>query len=352
MRKSTYVLPVIVVLAVIALSSIFVVDEREKALVMQFGQIKSVKEEPGLAFKIPLIQEVVKYDDRILSLDTETIEVTPSDDRRLVVDAFARYRISDVVRFRQAVGVGGLRTAEDRLSGILNAQIREVLGADQVTSDVILSTDRRGLTNRIRDQARQQALSLGLDVVDVRLKQTNLPSQNLDATFARMRAEREREAADEIARGNEAAQRVRALADRTVVETQSEANRDGDIIRGEADAERNGIFAEAYGADPEFFGFYRSLQAYETSLGSGNSSMVMTPKGEFFEYFKSQGEIDVPAASAAPADGADASPTSSGNADTSAEEPSTTEQSTTGSSTTGPSTAGSGATGASGAATE
>ncbi|SDH62324.1 protease modulator HflC [Alloyangia pacifica] len=299
MRKSTYLLPVVVVLAVIALSSIFVVDEREKALVMQFGQIKSVKEEPGLAFKIPLIQEVVKYDDRILSLDTETIEVTPSDDRRLVVDAFARYRISDVVRFRQAVGVGGLRTAEDRLSGILNAQIREVLGADQVTSDVILSTDRRGLTNRIRDQSRQQALSLGLDVVDVRLKQTNLPSQNLEATFARMRAEREREAADEIARGNEAAQRVRALADRTVVETQSEANRDGDIIRGEADAERNGIFAEAYGADPEFFAFYRSLQAYEKSLATGNSSMVMTPQGEFFEYFKSQGEIGTPVPPAA-----------------------------------------------------
>ncbi len=299
MRKSTYLLPVVVVLAVIALSSIFVVDEREKALVMQFGQIKSVKEEPGLAFKIPLIQEVVKYDDRILSLDTETIEVTPSDDRRLVVDAFARYRIADVVRFRQAVGVGGLRTAEDRLSGILNAQIREVLGADQVTSDVILSTDRRGLTNRIRDQSRQQALSLGLDVVDVRLKQTNLPTQNLDATFARMRAEREREAADEIARGNEAAQRVRALADRTVVETQSEANRDGDIIRGEADAERNGIFAEAYGADPEFFAFYRSLQAYETSLATGNSSMVMTPQGEFFEYFKSQGEVGTPVPSPA-----------------------------------------------------
>ncbi|WP_226621060.1 protease modulator HflC [Alloyangia pacifica] len=312
MRKSTYLLPVVVVLAVIALSSIFVVDEREKALVMQFGQIKSVKEEPGLAFKIPLIQEVVKYDDRILSLDTETIEVTPSDDRRLVVDAFARYRISDVVRFRQAVGVGGLRTAEDRLSGILNAQIREVLGADQVTSDVILSTDRRGLTNRIRDQARQQALSLGLDVVDVRLKQTNLPTQNLDATFARMRAEREREAADEIARGNEAAQRVRALADRTVVETQSEANRDGDIIRGEADAERNSIFAEAYGADPEFFAFYRSLQAYETSLASGSSSMVMTPNGEFFEYFTSQGEIGTVPPAASQADTAASTESSTG----------------------------------------
>ena len=299
MRKTTFILPAIVVLAIVAMSSIFVVDEREKALVMQFGQIRSVKESPGLGFKIPVIQEVVKYDDRILSLDTETIEVTPSDDRRLVVDAFARYRIADVVQFRQAVGLGGVRTAEDRLQGILNAQIREVLGADQVTSDVILSTDRRILTNRIRDQARAQALSLGLDVVDVRLKQTNLPSQNLEATFARMRAEREREAADEIARGNEAAQRVRALADRTVVETQSAASRDADIIRGEADAERNGIFAEAYGADQEFFGFYRSLQAYETALGQGNSSLVMTPDGEFFEYFKSQGSQGIPTAAAA-----------------------------------------------------
>ncbi|APX21394.1 MAG: protease modulator HflC [Rhodobacteraceae bacterium] len=290
MRKTTFILPAVVVVLVVLLSSVFVVDEREKALVLQFGQIRSVKEEPGLAVKVPFIQEVVKYDDRILSLDTDTIEVTPSDDRRLVVDAFARYRIADVVQFRQAVGVGGVRTAEDRLSGILNAQIREVLGADQVTSDVILSADRRQFSNRIRDNARASARSLGLDVVDVRLKQTNLPSQNLDATFARMRAEREREAADEIARGNEAAQRVRALADRTVVETRSAAQRDADVTRGEADAERNGIFAQAYGADPEFFAFYRSLEAYETALEGSNSSLVMTPDSEFFEYFKSQGE--------------------------------------------------------------
>lgn len=320
MRKTTYILPAIVIVLVLLLSSVFVVDEREKALVLQFGQIKSVKEEPGLAFKIPFIQEVVKYDDRILSLDTDTIEVTPSDDRRLVVDAFARYRIADVVQFRQAVGVGGVRTAEDRLSGILNAQIREVLGADQVTSDVILSEDRRALTNRIRDQARASARSLGLDVVDVRLKQTNLPSQNLEATFARMRAEREREAADEIARGNEAAQRVRALADRTVVETRSEAERDANVIRGEADAERNGIFAESYGADPEFFAFYRSLQAYEASLTGENSTIVMTPGSQFFTYFNNQdgtgraaeagaeASSDVPGAAASEATGSDAAP--------------------------------------------
>jgi len=287
MNKTAYLLPIIVLAIVGILSSLFIVTEKEKALVLQFGQIRQVREEPGLYFKIPLIQEVVKYDRRILSLDTETIEVTPSDDRRLVVDAFARYRIADVVRFRQAVGAGGLRTAEDRLASILNAQIREVLGADQVTSDTILSANRRVLMNRIRDQAQANAVSLGLDVVDVRLKQTNLPQQNLEPTFARMRAEREREAADEVARGNEAAQRVRALADRTVIETLSEAEREGQITRGEADAEASAVFAQAYGADPEFFGFYRSMQAYEASLQGRNSTMVMTSDSSFFDYLYS-----------------------------------------------------------------
>ena len=287
MRKSTYLLPILAVAVVGILSSIYVVDEREKVLILQFGQIRQVQTEPGIGFKIPFIQVVVKYDDRILPLDTEAIEVTPSDDRRLVVDAFARYRISDVVLFRQAVGTGGTQLAQDRLQSILNAQIREVLGADQVTSDTILSQDRRVLMNRIRDQAQASAQGLGIDIIDVRLKQTNLPEQNLDATFARMRAEREREAADEIARGNEAAQRVRALADRTVVETLSEAEREAQITRGEADAEASAIFATAYGADPEFFNFYRSMQAYEASLLGSNSTMVMTPDNAFFDYLYS-----------------------------------------------------------------
>jgi len=166
-----------------------------------------------------------------------------------------------------------------------------VLGADQVTSDTILSPQRRQLALRIRDQARTSAAGLGLEIVDVRLKQTNLPEQNLSATFARMRAEREREAADEIARGNEAAQRVRALADRTVTETLSDAEREAQVIRGEADAERNAIYAEAFGADPEFFAFYRSLEAYERALQGKNSSMVMTPDSEFFDYLRS-GSLD------------------------------------------------------------
>lgn len=291
MRKASYLIPAFVILIAIGLSALFIVDEREKALVLQFGQIKQVKEEPGLAFKIPLIQEVVRYDGRILALDTPPIEVTPSDDRRLVVDAFARYRISDVVQFRQAVGVGGERAAEDRLASILTTQTRAVLGSAGVTSNTILSSDRAELMVRIRELSQARADALGIEIVDVRLKQTNLPEQNLDATFARMRAEREREAADEIARGEEAAQRVRAQADRTVVELVSEAQRESEIVRGEADAERNSIFAEAFGADPDFFEFYRSMAAYERALQGVNSTMVITPDSEFFEFLDGSGGL-------------------------------------------------------------
>ncbi|MGI9391056.1 MAG: protease modulator HflC [Boseongicola sp.] len=289
MRGGTILLILGVVALFALLSSIFIVEEREKALVLQFGQIKAVKEDPGLAFKIPFIQDVVRYDDRILSLDTPPIEVTPSDDRRLVVDAFARYRISDVVKFRQAVGPGGVRLAEDRLADILNDNIRGILGSEGVTSNTILSPERGALMNRIRLLADSRAEALGLDVVDVRLKQTNLPEQNEAETFARMRSEREREATDERARGAEAAQRVRAQADRTLVELTSEARREAEVIRGESDAERNRIFAEAFGADPEFFEFYRSMTAYERALRGNNSTMVITPDSEFFEFLKGDG---------------------------------------------------------------
>ncbi|MBK5944906.1 protease modulator HflC [Rhodobacter veldkampii DSM 11550] len=285
MARSQYILPVVVVLAGLALSSVFIVDEREKALVLQFGQVKAVKEDPGLAFKVPLIQEVVRYDDRILSLPTQPLEVTPLDDRRLVVDAFARWRITNVIEFREAVGSEGVRAAQVRLDRIINAAIREVMGA--VPSTTVLSDDRTALMNRIRDLARREAAALGVEVIDVRLTRTDLPEQNLAATFARMRAEREREAADEIARGGEAAQRVRASADRTVVELTSEARKQAEIARGEADAQRNAIYAEAFGRDPEFFAFTRSLTSYERALKSGNSSIVMQPDSDFFDYLRS-----------------------------------------------------------------
>lgn len=285
MRRATFLLPIVVILVAVALSSLFIVDEREKALVLQFGRVVDVKEDPGLAFKIPVIQEVVRYDDRILSRDIDPLEITPLDDRRLVVDAFARYRITDVEQFRQAVGVGGIATAENRLDSILRAETREVLGS--VTSNEILSSDRAALMLRIRNAAIAEARALGIEVIDVRLKRTDLPTENLDATFQRMRAEREREATDERARGNEAAQRVRAQADRTVVELVSDAERQAEIIRGEADARRNAIFADAFGEDPEFFEFYRSLTAYERALQGDNSTMVMSPDSEFFNYLRS-----------------------------------------------------------------
>ena len=285
MGKTALTLPVIAVALIGIISSVFIVDERETALVLQFGRIVSVKTEPGLAFKIPLVQEVVRYDSRILSRDIDPLEITPLDDRRLMVDAFARYRIIDVNQFRQAVGVGGIPAAENRLDSILKAQIRQILGS--VSSNDILSTDRAALMLRIRNGAIDEAGALGIEIIDVRLKRTDLPNTNLAATFARMRAEREREAADEIARGNEAAQRVRASADRTQLEIVSDAKRQSEIIRGEADAKRNAIFAEAFGADPEFFEFYRSLAAYRVSLKSGNSTMIMSPNSEFFDYLKS-----------------------------------------------------------------
>ena len=285
MSKTAFTLPVIAVALIGIISSVFIVDERETALVLQFGRIVSVKTEPGLAFKIPLVQEVVRYDSRILSRDIDPLEVTPLDDRRLMVDAFARYRIVDVNQFRQAVGVGGVPAAENRLDSILKAQIRQILGS--VSSNDILSTDRATLMLRIRNGAIDEAGALGLEIIDVRLKRTDLPNNNLAATFSRMRAEREREAADEIARGNEAAQRVRASADRTQLEIVSDAKRQSEIIRGEADAKRNAIFAAAFGADPEFFEFYRSLAAYRVALKSGNSTMVMSPNSEFFDYLKS-----------------------------------------------------------------
>ncbi len=283
--RAMYIIPAFVVLLVLVLSSVFIVDERKRALVLQFGQVVQVKEDPGLGFKIPLVQDVVLYEDRILGLQTQPIEVTLLSDRRLVVDAFARWRIVNLVEFRQSVGTAGEERAQQLLGNILSQAIPEVLG--NATQEQVLSQDRAGLMNQILTIAKREGAALGIDVIDVRLTRTDLPEQNLEASFARMRAEREREAADERARGGEAAQRVRASADRTVVELTSDARRQADVIRGEADAERNRILAEAYGQDPEFFAFTRSLTAYEVSLQGGNSSIVMQPDSEFFDYLRS-----------------------------------------------------------------
>jgi len=282
MRLLPVIAAIVVVTLVILRMSIFIVDERQQALVLQFGQVRQIKTEPGLGFKIPFIQEVAYYEDRILPLETLELEVTPADQRRLVVDAFARWRITDVVLFRQRVQTK--EAALSRLVTILETSLRGVLGV--VNSADVLSPERTVLMQRIRDTARAEAETLGVEVVDVRIRRADLPEQNLNATFARMNAEREREAADERARGKERAQEVRATADREAVELVSEAQRAAEVIRGESDATRNAIYASAYGKDPEFFAFYRSLKAYERALPGKNSTMVISPDSEFFEYLK------------------------------------------------------------------
>jgi membrane protease subunit HflC len=287
MRRTSLLIGAAIAVIVVGVSSVYVVDERQQALVLQFGQVVHTRNTPGIGFKLPFIQNVVKYDDRILSLETTPLEVTPLDDRRLVVDAFARWRITNPVQFRQAVGSED--AANVRLERILNAALRQELGS--VTSNTLLSADRSALMARIRDVARTQARGLGVEIVDVRIKRADLPAQNLEATFGRMQAERQREAADERARGQEAAQVIRAQADRTAVETVSEARKKSEIVRGEADALRNRIFAEAFGRDPEFFAFYRSLTAYERALLGKNSSLVISPDSAFFDYFLREGAL-------------------------------------------------------------
>lgn len=282
-KKAPVVLGALGVLLFVVYNSVFIVDERQQALKLRFGQVIGDLDgyrDPGLYFKVPLIDQIAFYEDRILPIETSSLEVTPLDDRRLVVDAFARWRITDPLKFRQSVQ--NEAAALPRLERILNAAIREVLGG--VVSDAILSDDRVELMSRIRDSARASAQTLGVEIIDVRMRRADLPQQNLQATFARMQAERQREAADERARGQEAAQKVRANADRQAVELVSEARKQSEIIRGEADAQRNAVFAEAFGRDPEFFALYRSLRAYETSLKGDNSTLVISPNSEFFEY--------------------------------------------------------------------
>lgn len=284
MRRLPIIIGLVFVLVVAGMASIFIVDERKQALVLQFGQVKQIRTEPGLYMKLPLIQDVAFYEKRILPLDTQPLEVTPLDERRLVVDAFARWRITQPVEFRQAVGTEA--AGAQRLESILNASLREVLGS--VPSKDVLSPERTILMTRIRDAARESARGLGVEIIDVRIRGTDLPEQNLRATFERMEAEREREAADERARGKERAQEIRATADRQSVELVSDAQRQSAIIRGQADAERNRIYAGAFSRDQEFFAFYRSLQAYGKALTGDNSTLVITPDSEFFDYLGSQ----------------------------------------------------------------
>ena len=262
-------------------SSAFTVSQTQQALVLRLGDPLAPITTPGLHWKVPFIDSVVYIDNRILDLENPSQEVIASDQKRLVVDAFARYRITNPLKFFQAAGT--VEAANSRLATVLNSALRRVLGESNFMT--VVRDDREGLMHRINEQVNREAANFGITVVDVRIRRADLPEANSQAVFQRMQTERQREAAEIRAQGNEAAQRTRARADREATIVVAEAASKGEQVRGEGDAERNRIFADAYGRDPDFFGFYRSMQAYDASLKAGDTRMLVSPESTaFFRY--------------------------------------------------------------------
>jgi membrane protease subunit HflC len=270
-----------VIVAILAYGSLFTVYQTRLALVVRLGQPVKVITEPGLNFKVPLIDNVIYVDKRILDLENAAQEVIASDQKRLVVDAFARYKINDALRFYQAVG--SVEGANSRLSTLLNAALRRVLGEATLTH--VVKDERAGLMARVREQLDREAGQFGITVVDVRIRRADLPEQNSQAVYQRMQTERQREAAEFRANGSQRKQEIQARADRDVTVLLADAQSKAEQTRGEGDAERNRIFADAYGKDADFFAFYRSMQAYESGLGHKDTRMVLRPDSDFFRYF-------------------------------------------------------------------
>jgi membrane protease subunit HflC len=277
----------IVVLAVLIVggSSVFTVNQTEEALVTQFGAPQEVVTDPGLHFKTPFLQQVHYFDKRLLNLDAAQEEVIAQDKKRLVVDAFARWRIVDPLRFYQTLG--DEQTADMRLTPILSSDVRRVLGSQFFSA--VLSEKRAQLMLDIRDDMNRDAAGFGIHVADVRIRHADLPQQNSEAIYSRMIQERKREANEFRAEGEEISLRVKARAEREVTVLTAEATRESEILRGQGDAEKTKILADAYGQDPDFFAFYRSMQAYKDALGSDNTTMVLSPNSEFFRYFGQTG---------------------------------------------------------------
>lgn len=274
-------LVIIAVIGFIIYLSLFVVQQTEQALVLRFGEPVRVILSPGLYTKLPLVDDVEFFDKRILDLDSPPLEIIASDQKRLVVDAFGRYRIVDPLRFFQSVGT--IATADQRLSVLLNSAVRQVLG--EATFEQVVRDERADLMQRINARVNREGTSLGVEIVDVRIRRADLPEANSQAIYQRMQTEREREATEIRAQGEQAARRIRAEADRAATVIVAEANRESEQIRGDGDAARTTIFAEAYGSDPEFFDFYRSMQAYINGLKPGETRMILSPESEFFRYF-------------------------------------------------------------------
>jgi membrane protease subunit HflC len=274
-------LVILAAIGILAYLSLFVVHQTQQALVLRFGEPVRVVLAPGLYTKLPLIDNVELLDKRILDLNSPPLEIIASDQKRLVVDAFGRYKITDPLRFYQAVGT--VAGADQRLSVLLNSAVRQVLG--EATFETVVRDERSALMGRITQRVNREATNFGIQMVDVRIRRADLPEANSQAIYQRMQTERQREATEIRAQGEQAARRIRAEADRAATVIVAEANRESEQTRGVGDAERTNIFAQAFGANPEFFDFYRSMQAYQAGLRPGSTRMLISPDSEFFRYF-------------------------------------------------------------------
>ncbi len=282
-----FLIPILVVLGVIAYQSLFVVQEINQAIVLQFGDPKKLITKPGLQVKIPFIQNVVFLDRRILSLDPQPEEVIASDQKRLIVDAYARFKIVDPLKFY--ISVGDERVARSRLATIINSRLRSVLGTQSLST--LLSEDRTKQMAIIQEGVNTEAEGFGITIIDVRIKRADLPQANSEAIYKRMQTEREREAKEFRAKGAEMAVTITSTADKEVTVILANANKQSEIMKGEGDGKRNKIFADAFGKDPNFFSFYRAMQAYEKALIGGDTSLILSPDSDFFKFFGKTGII-------------------------------------------------------------
>ncbi len=287
MKLGKFILPIIIALGVLIYLSFFTVKEINQAIVLQFGNPKRVLAEPGLKVKIPFIQNVVFLDRRILSLDPPPEEVIASDQKRLIVDAYSRFKIVDPLKFY--ISVGNEMVARSRLATIINSRLRSVLGKHSLAT--LLSEERSKQMAIIQEGVNVEAEKFGITIIDIRIKRADLPQANSEAIYKRMQTEREREAKQFRARGAEMAVTITSTADKEVTVILANANKQSEIMKGEGDGIRNKIFADAFGQDPEFFSFYRAMQAYETALIGGETSLILSPDSDFFKFFGSTGLI-------------------------------------------------------------
>ena len=287
MKINKLLLPILVIAGFAVYLSLFTVKEINQAIVLQFGDPKKIISKPGLQVKIPFIQNVVFIDRRILSLDPPPEEVIASDQKRLIVDAYARFKIVDPLKFY--VSVGDERVARSRLATIINSRLRGVLGKQSLAT--LLSEDRSKQMDIIQTDVNNEAQNFGIQIIDVRIKRADLPQANSEAIYKRMQTEREREAKEFRAKGAEMAVTITSTADKEVTVLLANAKKQSEIMKGEGDGQRNKIFAEAFGKDPEFFAFYRAMQAYEKALIGGDTSLILSPDSDFFKFFGNTGVI-------------------------------------------------------------